>query len=68
MKKIKVYALVTQFIFQVALLTGLGYFIGYSIDNDGLQKGILAIVGAIIGIFAFIIQMIKVAGDVDGKQ
>ena len=67
MKNLKVYALVTQFVFQLAILGVLGYFIGYKIDPDGLLKGILAIVGVLIGLIAFIIQVIKMVGVEDGE-
>lgn len=67
MKNFKIYALVTQFIFQLAILGVLGYFIGYKIDPDGILKGILAIVGCLIGLIAFIIQVIKMVGVEDGE-
>ena len=67
MKNLKVYALVTQFIFQLLILGVLGYFIGYKIDPDGVLKGILAVVGVVIGIVAFIIQIIKMVGVEDGE-
>ena len=66
MKNLKVYALVTQFLFQLLILGVLGWFIGYKIDPDGVLKGILAIVGVLIGVVAFIIQLIKMVGVKDG--
>ena len=68
MKILKVYALVTQFVFQLLILGVLGWFIGYKIDPDGILKGVLAIVGALIGVIAFIIQLIKMVGVKDGEQ
>lgn len=68
MKNLKVYALVTQFVFQLLILGVLGWFIGYKIDPDGILKGVLAIVGALIGVIAFIIQLIKMVGVKDGEQ
>ena len=62
MKNLKVYALITQFIFQLLILGVLGYFIGYKIDPDGILKGVLAVVGVLIGLIAFIIQVIKMVG------
>ncbi len=62
MKNLKVYALVTQFVFQLLILGVLGYFIGYKIDPDGILKGVLAVVGVLIGLIAFIIQVIKMVG------
>ena len=67
MKNLKVYALITQFIFQLLILGVLGYFIGYKIDPDGVLKGILAVIGVVIGVIAFIIQVIKMVGIDDGK-
>ena len=67
MKNLKVYALVTQFIFQLLILGVLGYFIGYKIDPDSVLKGVLAVVGVLIGIIAFIIQIIKMVGVEDGE-
>ena len=67
MKNLKVYALVTQFVFQLLILGVLGWFIGYKIDSDGILKGVLAIVGAMIGVIAFIIQLIKMVGVKDGE-
>ena len=68
MKNLKVYALVTQFVFQLLILGVLGWFIGYKIDSDGILKGVLAIVGVLIGVIAFIIQLIKMVGVKDGEQ
>ena len=67
MKNLKVYALVTQFIFQLLILGVLGYFIGYKIDPDSVLKGVLAVVGVLIGVIAFIIQVIKMVGVEDGE-
>ena len=36
MKNLKVYALVTQFVFQLLILGVLGWFIGYKIDTEGI--------------------------------
>ncbi len=67
MKNLKVYALITQFVFQLLILGVLGYYLGYKIDPDGILKGILAVVGVLIGVIAFIIQVIKMVGIDDGK-
>ena len=67
MKNLKVYALVTQFIFQLLILGVLGYFIGYKIDPDSVLKGVLAVIGVVIGVIAFIIQIIKMVGVEDGE-
>ena len=67
MKNLKVYALVTQFVFQLLILGVLGWFIGYKIDPDSVLKGILAVVGVVIGVVAFIIQLVKMVGVKDGE-
>lgn len=67
MKNLKIYALITQFIFQLLILGVLGYYLGYKIDPDGVLKGILAVIGAVIGVIAFIIQVIKMVGVEDGE-
>ena len=67
MKNLKVYALVTQFVFQLLILGVLGWFIGYKIDPDGILKGILEVVGAVIGVIAFIIQIVMMVGVKDGE-
>ena len=67
MNNLKVYALVTQFVFQLAILGVIGYFIGYKIDPDGILKGVLAVIGVIVGIIAFIIQLVKMVGVKDGE-
>ena len=67
MKNLKVYALVTQFVFQLLILGVLGWFIGYKIDPDGILKGVLAVIGVIVGIIAFIIQLVKMVGVKDGE-
>lgn len=68
MNGLKVYALVTQFIFQTLILGVLGYFIGYTIDKEGVLKGILAVIGATVGLIAFIIQVIYLAGVKNGTR
>ena len=67
MKNLKIYALVTQLIFQLLILGVLGWFIGYKINPDSVLKGILAIVGVVIGVIAFIIQLIAMVGAKDGE-
>ncbi len=48
------YAVASQGFFTLLMLTGLGYLIGYLIDKDSVLKGILAAVGAILGLGIFI--------------
>ncbi len=67
MKKLKIYALITQFIFQLLILGVLGWFIGYKIDPEGVLKGILAVIGAVIGVIAFIIELIILVGESNGE-
>ena len=67
MKNLKIYALVTQFVFQLLALGVLGYYLGYKIDPDGILKGVLAVAGVLIGLIAFIIQLVKMVGVKDGE-
>ena len=67
MKKLKVYSLITQFIFQLAILGILGYYIGYKINPKGILCGVLAIVGVLIGLIAFILELIILVGESDGE-
>lgn len=55
----KAYAIFSQGIISTLILIGLGYFIGYKIDSSSSLKGILAVVGAIIGIISFILLVYK---------
>lgn len=48
------YALASQGIVTIITLTGLGYFIGYLINKESVLKGILAVVGAILGVCIFV--------------
>ncbi len=65
-KIVKAYALFTQGIIGIILLGVLGYFIGHIINKDGILKGVLAIVGVLIGVLIFIRYMIYIGGDIDG--
>lgn len=54
----KTYALLSQLIIEIIVLAALGYFIGYKINPDGVLKGVLAVIGTIIGIIFMIVQVI----------
>lgn len=62
-KYTKIYAVVTQGIFSIIILLGLGYFIGYKIDKDSMWPGILAVVGAILGLISFIVLVLRIGAD-----
>ena len=67
-KTFKLYALVSQYLFLVLVLTVGGYLLGrYVIVKTNLFGGILATVGAISGIIVFIIQLIEI-GKMYEKQ
>ena len=48
------YALASQGIITIIMLTGLGYLIGYLINKESVLKAILAVVGAIFGVCIFV--------------
>ncbi|MGM9971712.1 MAG: hypothetical protein ACI35W_04825 [Anaeroplasmataceae bacterium] len=55
----KAYAIFSQGIISTIILAGLGFFIGWKIDKTSALKGILAVVGALIGIISFIFMVYK---------
>lgn len=65
-KSIKLYSIYTQGIITILFLGISGFYVGYLIDKNGIEKGILAVVGVIIGIIAFIRHAIFIGGDIDG--
>ena len=67
-KTFKLYALVSQYLFLILVLTVGGYLLGrYVFLKTPLFGGILATVGAIAGIVMFIIQLIEI-GKMYEKQ
>ncbi len=60
-KTFKLYALVTQYLFMILVLTVGGFLLGkYLIFKNALSGGIFATVGAIVGIILFIMQLIEI--------
>ena len=58
-KTFKLYALVSQHLFIILLLTVGGYLLGrYVIIKSVLSGGIIATIGAISGIILFILELI----------
>jgi len=55
----KAYAIFSQGIISTICLAGLGFFIGWKINKHSALCGILAVVGAILGIVSFIITVYK---------
>lgn len=59
-KQIRLYAVVTQGLFSILVLTAGGFFIGWLINKENVfLSGLLAIIGAICGIILFIYQVLK---------
>lgn len=57
---LSIYALVTQYLFSILVLTIGGYLLGkYVIFKDSIAAGIFATVGAISGIVLFVLEMIR---------
>ena len=60
-KAFKLYALVSQYMFLILVLTVGGYLLGrYVIVKTTLFGGVLATIGAISGIIVFIMQLIEI--------
>ena len=60
-KAFKLYALVSQYMFLILVLTVGGYLLGrYVIVKTTLCGGVLATIGAISGIIVFIMQLIEI--------
>lgn len=64
--KIDMYVLVTQSIFTMFVLIGLGFGLGYLIDKDSVWPGIFATLFGISGIVLFIIMLLRMSDDVSG--
>ena len=63
-KTFKLYALVSQYLFLLLMLTVGGYLLGnYVFFKNAISGGVFATVGAISGIVLFILQLIEI-----GKQ
>lgn len=63
-KTFKLYALVSQYLFLILVLTIGGFLLGrYVLFKTVLVGGIFATVGAIIGIIMFIIQLLNIGKD-----
>ena len=60
-KTFKLYALVSQYLFLILILTVGGFLLGrYVIIKSVLSGGIIATIGAISGIVLFILELIKI--------
>ena len=57
----KLYALVTQYIFVILVLTVGGFLLGrYVVFQTILAGGIMATIGAVSGIIIFIFELLKI--------
>ena len=54
------YAVASQGIITLLMLTGGGYLIGYLIDKESVLKAILAVVGAILGVCIFVSYLLYI--------
>ena len=60
-KTFKLYALVSQYLFLILILTVGGFLLGrYVIIKSVFSGGIIATIGAISGIVLFILELIKI--------
>ena len=65
-KVFKLYALVSQYLFLILVLTIGGFLLGrYVLVKTTLSGGIFATVGAIAGIILFIMQLLEIGKKYD---
>lgn len=64
---VKAYAVFSQGIITILVLMGLGFFIGWRINKKSLLCGILAVVGLILGVIVFFINLYN-AGYIGSKH
>ena len=63
----KYYAVATQGIVSIVVLTLLGMFIGYKINKDSYLPVIFGIIGMVSGLLSMVFVLIKLQRE-DGKQ
>ena len=63
----KYYAVATQGIVSIVVLTLLGMFIGYKINKDSYLPVIFGIIGMVSGLLSMVFILIKLQRE-DGKQ
>ncbi len=56
---VKAYAIFSQGIFTMITLGVIGFYIGYKIDKKSALRGILAVVGCLIGLVYFVCLVYK---------
>lgn len=67
-KGFKLYALVSQYIFSILVITIGFYLLGkFVVFKTDLAGGIMACIGAIIGIILFIYQLIEIGKTNESK-
>lgn len=64
----KYYSVATQGIFSIVGLTIIGLIIGFQIGKDTIWPAILAIIGLVIGLFSFIIYMLKLQKEENKRK
>ena len=57
------YALVSQYILTILVLTVGGYLLGHYVIEADLWAGILAVIGALSGIIIFVMEMLKLGKE-----
>lgn len=67
-KGIKYYVIATQGLLTMIVLTLIGYYIGYLIDKESFWPGVIAAIGAIIGLVYFIRLLLKIMKEEDKKK
>lgn len=67
-KLAKYYAVATQGILSIIILTVGGLFIGLAIGKDTIWPAIFAIIGMFFGLSTFIIYLLKLQKEEDKKE
>lgn len=67
-KLAKYYAVATQGIFSIIILTVGGLFIGLAIGKDTIWPAIFAVIGMFFGLSTFIIYLLKLQKEEDKKN
>lgn len=60
-----IYAVVTQGFFTMLVLCGIGFLIGHYLIKSNIWAGVLAVIGALIGLVIFLemLYKLKLGGD-----
>lgn len=66
--KFKKYIIYTNLFYQVIILTIIGYYIGYKINNENNTPAVFAVIGLVMGIINFVYIAIRLEKKNDRKK